>query len=193
MNKLSYVGGLFPSSTLILIIRDIYSHSASMKYHFEKLHALDGRSYFLDESPNSCYGRTYQNLNGKRIFPRDFSIIPEMWMRMNELALKELDNAPFAKKIVISYEDLVRNQKGILLSLFKALDLEDLHHDEALKIASQGTVLVNTTTKGNPLTKWKDQLSNHEKSAIDKVLSDRDTSYQFINESLEKYKIRPIT
>ena len=114
-------------------------------------------------------------------------------MRMNELALKELDNAPFAKKIVISYEDLVRNQKGILLSLFKALDLEQMHHDEALKIASQGTVLVNTTTKGNPLTKWKDQLSNHEKSAIDKVLSDRDTSYKFINESLEKYKIRPIT
>ena len=192
MNKLSYVGGLFPSSILILIVRDIYSHSASMKYHFEKLHAFDGRSYFLEESPNSCYGRTFQNQNRERTFPGDFSIIPEMWMRMNELALKELDNAPFAKKIVISYEDLVRNQKGILLSLFKALDLEEMHHDEALKIASQGTVLVNTTTKGNPLTKWKDQLSNHEKSAIDKVLLDRESSYRFINESLEKNKIRPM-
>jgi hypothetical protein len=105
----------------------------------------------------------------------------------------ELDKATFAKKIVISYEDLVRDQKGILLSLFRALDLEEMHHEEAIKIASQGTILVNTTTKGNPLTKWKDQLTDHEKLAIDKVLSDRDTSYQFINESLEKYKIRPIT
>jgi hypothetical protein len=193
MNKLSYVGGLFPSSTLILIVREIHSHSASMKYHFEKLHTSDGRSYFLDETPNSCYGRTYQNQNRVRLFPGDFSIIPEMWMRMNELAFRELDNATFVKKIVISYEDLVRNQKGILLSLFRALDLEEKYHAEAMKIAGQGTILVNTTTKGNPLTKWHDQLSNDEKSAIDRLLTDRNTSYQFIMESIQKYKISPVT
>jgi len=193
MNKLSYVGGLFPSSTLIFIVRDIYSHSASMKFHFEKLHSLDGRSYFLDELPNSCYGRTYQNSDEARLFPGDFSIIPEMWVRMNELAFREIDNATFAKKIVISYEDLVRNQKGILLSLFRALDLEEKHHNESLKIASQETILVNTTTKGNPLTKWQNQLSNDEKSTIDRVLANQNISFNFIKESLKKHKISPIT
>jgi hypothetical protein len=44
MNKLGYVGALFPRSTLIVIVRNIYSHSASMKIHFDKLHQMTGRT-----------------------------------------------------------------------------------------------------------------------------------------------------
>ncbi|MAZ97624.1 MAG: hypothetical protein CMP53_08905 [Flavobacteriales bacterium] len=192
MNKLGYVGALFPKSTLILIVRDIYSHSASMKYHFEKLHQADGRTYFMEDNPEACYSQSYGEVpEGKPSFPGNFSIIPELWIRMNTLAFKELNDASFHQKIVVSYEDLVANQRGTLLALFDALNLRQAHHRVACEIAEKATVLVNTTTKGNPLEKWKSQLSKDEVGAIDLALSKHTKDYAFINDSLQQLKIRP--
>lgn len=192
MNKLGYVGALFPRSTMIIIVRDIYSHSASMKYHFEKLHKADGRTYFMEDSPTACYSQTMEQVkDGKAAYPGDFSIIPTLWMRMNKLAFEELEGAPFAKKIVVSYEDLVMNQKETLAAIFEALELRHEHQSVADEIAQQATALVNTTTKGNPLEKWKKQLSAEEISAIDTVVAQERASYTFIKEALERLKIQP--
>ena len=192
MNKLGYVGALFPKSTLLLIVRDVYSHSASMKYHFEKLHKADGRTYFMEDSPEACYSQSYGELpEGKPSFPGDFSIIPELWLRMNTLAFKELNEATFHQKIVVSYEDLVTDQKGTLTAVFDALALKQSHSAASHEIAEKATVLVNTTTKGSPIEKWKDQLSSEEVATIESALSKHAADYAFITGSLEQLKIRP--
>ncbi|MEC8459013.1 MAG: sulfotransferase [Bacteroidota bacterium] len=192
MNKLGYVGALFPKSTLLLIVRDVYSHSASMKYHFEKLHKADGRTYFMEDSPEACYSQTYGELpEEKPSFPGNFSIIPELWIRMNTLAFKELNEATFKQKIVVSYEDLVTNQKGTLIAIFEALKLMQSYATASREIAGKATVLVNTTTEGNPLEKWKDQLSSEEVAVIDGALSKHAEDYAYITTSLEQMKIRP--
>ena len=192
MNKLGYVGALFPQSTMIIIVRDIYSHSASMKYHFEKLHKADGRTYFMEESLTACYSQTHGQVpEGKAAYPGDFSIIPQLWLRMNKVAFDELDRASFTKKLVVSYEDLVMNQKGTLAAIFEALELRHEHDKVAKEIAEKATVLVNTTTKGNPLEKWKKQLSAEEISAIDAVVEGQSEDYKFIRASLDRLKIQP--
>jgi hypothetical protein len=110
---------------------------------------------------------------------------------MNTLAFKELNEATFQQKIVVSYEDLVTNQKGTLTAVFEALKLMPSHATASSEIAEKATVLVNTTTKGNPLEKWKDQLSSEEVDAIDSALSKHVEDYAFITYSLEQLKIRP--
>jgi hypothetical protein len=192
MNKLGYVGALFPRSTMIIIVRDIYSHSASMKYHFEKLHEADGRTYFMEDSLTACYSQTVGEAPaGKAAYPGNFSIIPHLWFRMNKVAFEEFEGAGFAKKLVVSYEDLVTNQKGTLSALFKALELRPEHDAVAKEIAEKSTVLVNTTTKGSPLEKWKQQLNAQEIGAIDAVVTNHSQEYAFIRESLERLKIQP--
>lgn len=76
------------------------------------------------------------------------------------------------KKLVVSYEDLVMNQKGTLAAIFEAMELRSEHKQVADEIAQKATVLVNTTTKGNPLEKWKKQLSTQEIAAIDAVVAE---------------------
>ena len=191
MNKLGYVGALFPKSTLIVIVRDIYSHSASMKFHFDKLHRQDGRTYFMEPSPESCYSQTTNEVPFNGIgYPGDFSIIPQMWMRMNKLALKEFESAKFERKILISYEELVTNQQAVLSKLFAALDLRDIHSEVAQNIAKQATILVNTTTKGDPLKKWKKQLSPAEIEAIDTVLLQHKEDYTFVQDFVQTHQLK---
>lgn len=183
MNKIGYVSGLFPQSTLVLIVRDIYSHSASMKVHFQKLQKADGRQYFLSPDPTSCYGQTYDEVpSDARAFPAHFDIIPEMWMRMNALAIEEFAAAKCARKVVIRYEDLVTKQGEVLRALFEALDLLPEHRSEGEQIAQKATALVNTTTKGDPLVKWKTQLSEEEKSAVERVVTTHGDAYAAIQE-----------
>lgn len=190
MNKLGYVAGLFPSSTLVLIIRDVYSHSASMKFHFEKLQKADGRRYFLSPDPTTCYGQTYEDVpSDARSFPEDFKIIPEMWMRMNALAIQEFESANFAQKIVIRYEDLVSQQGEVLQRLFDALDLLPEHKGEADAIAKRATQLVNTTTKGDPLIKWKTQLNEAEIQEVSATVTAHQTTYDSIQNFVAKNAI----
>lgn len=190
MNKLGYTGALFPGATLILIIRDIYSHSASMKVHFDQLYKAHGRTYFLEEAPGSCYSQTEGALHDNaRAYPGDFSIIPEMWMRMNALAIKEFEESGFAHKVVLSYERLITQQDQQLRALFEHLQLRPEHAAEAERIAQKATPLVNTTTSGNPLQKWKKQLSEGEVAAIDGVLKENETAYRAIQEFVAKHAL----
>ena len=183
MNKIGYVSGLFPQSTLVLIVRDIYSHSASMKVHFEKLQKADGRQYFISSDPTSCYGQTYGAVpSTARAYPEHFEIIPQMWMRMNALAMEEFAAAKCARKIVIRYEDLVTKQGEVLSALFNALDLLPEHRGEGQQIAQKATALVNTTTKGDPLVKWKTQLSDDEKSAVAATVTAHQATFDAIEE-----------
>jgi hypothetical protein len=192
MNKLGYVGALFPRSTLIVIVRNIYSHSASMKIHFDKLHQMTGRTYIMEDSPTACYSQTLGEVNSnKKAYPGNFSVIPTLWMRMNKLAFDDLETSAFAKKIVVSYEDLVTHQKDILTALFNALNLREEHAHIAQKIANESTVLVNTTTQGNPLDKWETQLLKEEISAIDDVIAADSASYAYIQARLHDLKIQP--
>lgn len=190
MNKLGYVGALFPSSTLILIVRDIYSHSASMKVHFDKLYAKKGVKYFMEPEPEACYSQTFDDQATGPAYPGDFSIIPKMWIRMNYLAMCEMEGATFEKKIVLSYEDMVLDQGDQLQQLFDELDLRRVHEPEAERIANEDTVLVNTTTQGDPLQKWKKQLSAEEIQIIDRVVAEESEKYKAILNWLEEEKLK---
>ncbi len=190
MNKLGYVSALFPGATLILIIRDIYSHSASMKVHFDQLHKAHGRTYFLESDPTSCYSQTEGAVSvDARAYPGDFSIIPEMWMRMNALAIEEFEQSSFERKVVLSYEKLIAMQDQQLRALFAQLHLREEHASEAERIAQKATPLVNTTTSGNPLEKWKKQLSAEEVAAIDGVVARNETDYAAIQQFVAKHAL----
>ena len=110
---------------------------------------------------------------------------------MNKVAFDEFDRAGFKKKLVVSYEDLVMNQKGTLAAIFEALELRPEYEKVAKEIAEKATVLVNTTTKGNPLEKWEKQLSAQEIAAIDDVVANHSQEYAYIKSSLERLKIQP--
>ena len=190
MNKLGYVGAMFPEGTLILIVRDIHSHSASMKVHFDKWHARDGRVYTVPDDPMDCWSSAKNAEPTEQGYPGNFKRIPEMWIRLNALALRELEASGFKQKIVLSYEDLITDQAKVLSALFDTLPLRKAHQDEAFKISKRATVLVNTTTKGDPLKKWESQLSTEEKQGIEDAIAKNRDDYNFIRESVERLKLR---
>ena len=101
----------------------------------------------------------------------------------------EFETAKFERKILVSYEELVTNQQVVLSKLFTALDLRDIHSGVAEDIAKQVTILVNTTTIGDPLKKWKKQLSPAEIEAIDSVLLHQKEDYKFVQDFIQTHQL----
>ncbi len=193
MNKIGYLSTSFPHSKIIIIVRDIYAHSSSMKMHFLSQNEKNGAIHFKPDNELDCWTTRIEDniepgLNGKPSFPPNFSLIPQMWINLNLQALKvaslNRDNC-----IVISYEELIQNQAAIFKKLFSKLYLEEKYNNEIKKINTEIINHKNTTTRGNSLDKWKKYLDKDEIETIDLLLIKSNIDYEKIISLLNSLKI----
>lgn len=183
MNKISYVNSLFHDSKFILIVRDIYAHSSSMKIHFDNQYKKNNLVHVMDSEAHSCWSDVPADSVSEKdqtFYPSDFSLIPKMWLRLNKTALEEIKLLPEKNRLIISYEKLINNEPAELKKVFAFLDLKDEHKKWEDEIRLSKQKLINTTTKGNPLDKWKTQLSEDEKSTITEMIKDNQDTYNYI-------------
>ena len=174
MNKLRYVHGMFPQAKFVFIIRSIEGHSASTKVFFDREYRQSGRKNYLPRDDKGCYARFYpwEKVRGadlNRCYPDDFSIIPEMWIRLNALALEEITHLPPEQVMIIAYEDLITRQAETLQEVFTFIDPDAQHRSKTHKIIHEPMKVFNTSTKGNPLEKWRHLLSADELAVIQSV------------------------
>lgn len=167
INKIGFINSLFPESKIIFIIRDIYSQSASQKFHFEDYFQKTGIYNNMSLKNNECWNLS--KLNSDLSYPGNFSTIPKMWLRLNLCAIESLNRIPTKQRIIIRYEDLIQNQEKVLSETFKQLDLRTEHQSKINKIINHKSSFKNTTTKGNSLDKWQTQLSPEEIEYIDEI------------------------
>jgi len=181
MNKIGYAHELFPKSKFILIIRDIYGYSSSMKIHLEEYSENTGKVYIKTNDDKDCWFRINpEEVSQFKSYPPDFEVIPEMWMRLNSLAIDEIRQIPENQYMIIHYENLISNQKQVLKQVFDFLELLPDHERSVEKIVEQTSSFKNTTTRGNPLNKWDRYLSKAEKDIIRSVISENRSKYDFI-------------
>ncbi len=193
-NKLRYVHSLFPDGKILFIIRSIEGHSASMKIHFDRNYEQEGIVSWLPEDSYGCYTRKREGVKPKgvvegRCYPGDFSVIPEMWIRLNALALQDMAGLPESCYKVVLYEDMVLHWKESLTKIFQFLDLDPRHHRETERIIHSHMKIINTTTEGNPLEKWKKALSGHEIEQLRAVVNDHKPTYDMIQKHIRGHTI----
>ena len=155
-NKVRYLSKLFPRAKFVVLVRPIESQSASLKKHFQNAKLSKGKEYFLPDENGSCWTKVNETnkLQSKETATADFSSIVKSWLSLNYTMLKDLEavNNP---SLIVDYNDLVVDQSKTLRTIFKFLDLKEEHRMKELKIARRSRKIHNTTTKGDPLTKWK--------------------------------------
>ena len=193
-NKLRYVHALFPQSKILFIIRSIEGHSASMKIHFERDYKRLGLVSWMPENEEGCYSRLPEgqvpaDAAPGRCFPGDFSVIPEMWIRLNARALEDLTTLPEDRYRVIVYEDMVLNWEESLKSIIDFLGLDPRHQAATEKIVHSQMKIINTTTKGNPLEKWKKALSEQEVEQLREVIEANRQTYERIQSRIQQYTL----
>ncbi|MEL7338870.1 MAG: sulfotransferase [Bacteroidota bacterium] len=167
VNKLAYAHRLFPQSQIILIIRGIEGHSASMKRFIEHNYQREQIVHVFPEQTDASWTRLPEKalpegLSPERRYPNHFATIPQMWLQLNLRALRDLEALPRESYRVVLYEELVQEQAHYLGQLFDFLNLASEHQLEAGKIARSKLTITNTSTQGDPLEKWKKHLSESE-------------------------------
>ena len=183
MNKVGYVNALFPNAHFIFILRDIFAHSASQKYLFEYGFEMYGRQRYVPDDENACwFYEDNAELSGTNVYPGNFQLIPEMWLRLNRLALSEIDKIEPERVSLLTYENLVKDQKTELIKLYSQLPLMEEYQGIISMLSERVIRNKNTTTKGDSLTKWQQQLNIAEKEAIDRVIRANKTDYETITD-----------
>jgi len=185
INKVLYVDALFPGAKFIFIIRDIYAYSASLKSHFLRDYEENSKVSIQPDSYADCWSRMEESeipadLKNNPRFPQDFGTIPKMWIRLNKIGLESIQKLDKDQFIVINYEELISNQELTFKKLFRFLSLEESHNRFENLIANKKIGLINSTTSGNPLSKWKKQLTEKEKEIIQSVIIENEPDYQSV-------------
>ncbi|MDX2246227.1 MAG: sulfotransferase [Bacteroidia bacterium] len=193
-NKIRYVHTLFPQSKIVLIIRSIEGHCASTKVFFDREYQLLKRVNYIPTDPEGCYTRFSEDTPPKSVipgrhYPGDFSVIPEMWIRLNALGLRDILTLPADSFRIINYEDLVNRQPEVLQRLFDFLQLRSVHTAKAEKIKTSGLKVINTSTSGDPLKKWEKYLSSEEQEIIRKTIKNFREDFDFITQTLNEKNI----
>ncbi|MEX2596944.1 MAG: sulfotransferase [Salibacteraceae bacterium] len=193
MNKTRYVNALFPGAKFILIVRDIYAQSASLKFHFKKNRKIK----CITDDPYDCWSITNKTglkpmPDSKKCFPENFSVIPKMWMRLNKVALEEIQLLEPRQYLVLKYEDLILNQEKELARIFNFLGLKDKYGDLEEQIKESAAKKLNTSTKGNPINKWKTQLSKNEIQSIKNEILKEDRVYSQITQKVSELALKKV-
>lgn len=174
VNKLAYANALFPQAKLILIIRSIEGHSASMKSFIEHNYQQEKMVHVFPDEPDASWTRLTEDelpaeIDPERRYPTHFATIPQMWLQLNLRALRDLESLPKDSFRVVLYENLVQEQLHYMGGLLDFLALEDKHSAVAERIAQSRLAVTNTSTQGNPLEKWKKHLNPEEITLIEEV------------------------
>jgi hypothetical protein len=191
MNKIGYVDGLFPNSKILLIMRDIHAHSASMKIHFDNESKKRSIQWEYSDEHGTCWSRNNKSdkLDSTNSYPPNFKVIPKMWIKLNHLALNSLRELDSDKYAVIGYEQLINEQSGTYSKIFSFLNLDEKHASVEKQIMGDTVKYKNTTTAGNPLNKWKKTLSPEEINAIDDVIKENQKEYDEVLEMFASLKL----
>lgn len=191
-NKIPYIHALFPESKIIFIIRDIHAQSASMKSFADKLFISKKKVYFAPNDEKSCWSflPIDEIPNSENYYPKKFSVLPEMWIKLNYIALKELSKIPTEKRIIIQYEDLVNEQSHILKKVFDHLNMEPKHKQATKSIIENKIKYINTHLKGNATDRWKKTLKKEEINMVGTAISENSVQYQEISSMVERMKIQ---
>jgi len=182
INKISYIHGMFPGSKIIFIIRPIHEQVASMKMHFQK----SGQKRALPINENEGWRDPSENSeNDISVYPNDFKTLPLMWLRLNKIALEELDKLPREDYYILRYEDFVNKQSESLESIFNLLNLEEGHRSSEEQIIKESIKIYNTSTPGDPQKKWKKHLTEEEKGILSEVIEKESETINFINKRVD--------
>lgn len=109
-----------------------------------------------------------------------------MWLRLNNRLLQDLSHLPQEDVLLVPYERLVEQQAREVKRIFGHLGLNAEHEAEAQRIAGYAMPAINTSTKGNPLTKWRKHLAENEKDILLSVLREREQDFVRINERVHE-------
>jgi len=183
-NKISYLNAMYPRSKFIVIVRSPYGQSASQKIHFLSNHKKKKIYFYLPDDDTSCWSKikvdAEANFDNNRIFPNNFSMIPEAWLRLNTTIFKHLDDVDENRKVVIAYEDLIVERASSLNRIFNMLDLKKEHQHKVQRIIKKERKIHNTNTMGNPLQKWKKHLNEEEQKGVNDMLLSNKNEYEYI-------------
>lgn len=194
VNKIAYLHALFPKARFIFILRDLPAQVASLKVHSLRHFDQAGTLLYAPEAEKDSWGQGARSLFGSdipdaRFFPEHFSLIPEMWVRLNQLALTELSELPPARFRVIEYQDLVSHQASILGQVFDFLELHPQHRSQEERIAGTKMKIINTTSAGNPLDKWKHTLDAGEQKIVQQF--QQSSACKAVQQQLKALKLNP--
>ncbi len=166
-NKIAYVRALFPDAQFVHIVRDPFSHSNSMKSHFERITNQQRQSvaYWPESSDRPCWQQftvqraAEQNLDYDRIYPGEgFLRIPEAWSVINAYISETLEALPEGVATAISYNNLVRDPTSEMARLYAFLG-QDTQPAALAPMQMNGSIgLVNSQTR-DPLNDWRDTLT----------------------------------
>jgi hypothetical protein len=183
-NKIRYLNKMYPNAKFIVIVRSPYGQIASLKMHLLQYHKNQNYYFELPEDGISCFTNHIKPsesvLKSKKLFPPNFDIIPNYWIRMNSMIFKHLEEVEEDRKCIISYEDLVQNQEESLGKVFEFLDLRRKYKKIESSIQTKNRKIHNTKTKGNPIEKWKSYLSQEEMKIIEESLKREKIKYDYI-------------
>ena len=119
-----------------------------------------------------------------KYYPENFELIPEMWFKLNILALETVKTLAEKQVLIVSYENLVNDQENTIKRIFQFLKLDEKYEHHIEKIAKSKVSIINATTKGEPLEKWKKQLTTEEKESIKRTISKNMEYYKIIGEAI---------
>lgn len=183
-NKVRYINSLYPNSKFIAIVRSPYGQCASLKMKFLKSKETEDRLRYLSPEKGVCWQGFQQerikDFPVDRIFPGNFNLLAEAWIDINFTMLNHLESIPDDRKVILSYESLIENREKSLKKVFVTLDLNKSHKEAERKIIEKERKIHNTSTKGNPLEKWRDHLKDREQQRLKEMLISESERYSFI-------------
>ena len=114
------------------------------------------------------------------LFPSNFEVFPKAWIKLNKVMFDHLKMVPEEQKVVIAYEDLMGKRADSLNRIFEMLDLREEHASKVEKMIEKERKIHNTTTKGDPLQKWKKHLDENEQKIMSDMLAEHKADYHAI-------------
>lgn len=80
---------------------------------------------------------------------------------------------------------MVQQQDQTFGNVFEFLQLNKKHKSQEDKISAQKIAYKNTTTSGNPLTKWKSQLTDTELRLLNSFIDANSKEMELLNENIQ--------
>ena len=178
LNKIRYLNAVFPNASYVFIIRDIYSHSYAIKTHFQEMLRRRNLNYYCEQSGKSCWIRKESKIEKEGYIDplENFSVIPEMHIRLNTTAYEDLKNVAPERFIVIKFDDIAGDLSGQISKVWNFLGLPEK------KISLRNRKVFNSH-EGNPTVAWKQGLSDNEKIIIEQLLPNCSDYNQILLES----------
>lgn len=176
LNKMPYLNEIFPDAKFIVLIRNIYSYTNSLKKHLERISR--GKKFIVLSPESNEHGWRFIPIQQRStILPEEkneytFAEIPKYWINQNLLLLDFLREQDKSRILYIHYQDIIEELPNVLFRVGEFLCLPNINR----RIR---TNLVNNQTN-DPLNQWKQDLTNEQIAQIEHIVKSNEQRYQFI-------------